>query len=127
MSFDPSQLRRQIRDLEAQLDFYRHHFPGVRELARENPPPVNGPNSENRANGGRNVNSQGNPLPPPPIPIWHAFTARNPNFVPPGNSQDRASAPSQPYAHQVSHLNENQIKNHADPGGLKDWCRCCLL
>ena len=92
----------QIRELEAQLDFYRQHFPGVRDLARENLPPVNGPTSEDRGNGGRNVsNSQGNPLPYPPRPVWYPFTARNPNFVPPGNSQ---SEPSQPYAHQVSHL-----------------------
>jgi hypothetical protein len=84
----------QIRELEAQLDLYRHNFPGVRDLTRENHPLVNGPTSEDRANGGRNVNGQGNPLPlpPRPVPVWRPSM--------PGNSQ---SEPPQLYARQVCH------------------------
>jgi hypothetical protein len=115
----------QIRELEAQLDYYKHHFPAVRDLARENLPPVNGPTSEDRANGGRNANnSQGNPLPLPPRPLWYPFAVRNPNFVPPGNTQ---SEPSQPYAHQVSCLTNHVENHHADFNVLKDWSGCCLL
>ncbi|KAI9511972.1 hypothetical protein F5148DRAFT_155397 [Russula earlei] len=101
-------LTQKIRELEAQLDFYRHHFPGVRELAREHHLRVSSPSSEDQANGGHNPNIQGNPLPLPPRPIWHPFTSRNPNFVPTGNPQEpylRNSIPPvspQPYAHQTS-------------------------
>jgi hypothetical protein len=62
--------------------------------------------SEGRASVGRNP-TPGNPLPSPPRPIWHAFTARNPSFVPPGNSQEpylRTNIPpiqAQPYAYQT--------------------------
>jgi hypothetical protein len=68
------------QDLETQLEFYRHHFPGVRELARSR---GNSLASEPRANGGRDPNPNGpNLLPLPPKPIWHSLTAHNPNFVP---------------------------------------------
>jgi hypothetical protein len=56
-----------------------------------------------------NSNNQNNRLPSPPRLIWHPFTARNPNFVPPGNPQEpysRTSIPPvypQPYAYQVRH------------------------
>lgn len=98
-------LIRKIKELESQLDFYKHHFPGVRDLAREHrPPQINTSTSEDRANGFR-VPTPGNPLPSPPRPIWYPFTARNPNFVPPGNSQEpylRTNVPPiQPYVYQT--------------------------
>ena len=71
---------------------------------------MNGSTSEDRANGGRNP-TPGNPLPSPPRPIWHAFTQRNPSFVPPGNSHEpylRTNIPpihAQPYTYQVSDPN----------------------
>ncbi|KAI9441344.1 hypothetical protein H4582DRAFT_2073544 [Lactarius indigo] len=106
MSLNSEPYRSQIKELESQLDFYKHHFPGVRDLAREHrPPQVNTSVSEDRANGGR-VPTPGNPLPSPPRPIWYPFTARNPNFVPPGNSQEpylRTNVPpihAQPYVYQ---------------------------
>ncbi|KAF8504509.1 hypothetical protein F5888DRAFT_757154 [Russula emetica] len=70
----------QIRELESQLDFYRRHYPGPRELALDNAR-ANSPTSEDRANGGRS--NQGNPLPSPP----------KPKCIPP--------VPSQPYVHQT--------------------------
>ena len=98
----------QIKELESQLDYYRQYFPGVRDLAREHrPPQVSSSASEGRASSSHN-HTPGNPLPSPPRPIWHAFTARNPSYVPPGNPQEpylRTNIPpihAQPYAYQVS-------------------------
>ncbi|KAH9965287.1 hypothetical protein BC827DRAFT_1183650 [Russula dissimulans] len=95
-------LTRKISELESQLDFYRQRFPGLRELAPEHHPRVNGPPPEDRANDAHNPNNH--PLPLPPRPIWHPFTSRHPNYVPTGNSQEpylRTSIPPVPYAHQT--------------------------
>ena len=80
-------------------------------MAREHrPPQVSSSASEGRANVGHNP-TPGNPLPPPPRPIWQAFTARNPSFAPPENSHEpylRTNIPpihTQPYAYQVSYPN----------------------
>ncbi|KAI0266356.1 hypothetical protein BC834DRAFT_874171 [Gloeopeniophorella convolvens] len=95
-----------IKELEDELDFYRKHYPGVYELAREHRPQNHDAPYDDRAANGRN-HHPGHPLPSPPKPIWYPFTSRNPNYVPPGNSQDpyqRTSIPplsSQPYVYQT--------------------------
>jgi hypothetical protein len=105
----------QIEELERQLEYYKHHFPGFRDLVREHRPRGNSSASEHRANGGRDPNPV-NPLPLPPKPMRYPFTAHNPNFVPPGNAQEPylrkniPPVPSQPYVYQVSYptLSENK-------------------
>jgi hypothetical protein len=93
----------QNEELQSELDFYKRHFPGVRDLANGR---ANSPTFEDRANGGRSINNQGNPLPlPPKPPKWYAFTARNPYFAQePYLRTSIPPVPSQPYVQQVCHL-----------------------